>query len=169
MCYLGLYDGAIDGVWGERSIAAAKAFQKAHDLTADGVFGEATEKAILEAITEEEDWWAGIRYFQPAEFACKCGAYCDGYPAQMDRTLVQIADRVREHFGAAAVVSSGLRCVRHNANVGGVSNSRHLAGKAMDFCIAGKSAGEVLAYVQKQSEIRYAYAIDERFVHMDVL
>jgi hypothetical protein len=39
----------------------------------------------------------------------------------------------------------------------------------MDFCIKGKSATELLAYVQKQPEIRYAYAIDSRFVHMDIL
>lgn len=166
LCYLGYYDGAIDGIWGPESAAAALEFQKERGL-------EATEAAILAAVTEnpngaETDWWAEIQYFKPAEFACKCGTYCDGWPGEMSETLLRVADRVREHFGAAAIVSSGLRCPAHNANVGGAAKSRHLSGKAMDFRIAGKTAAEVLAYVQSQPEIRYAYAIDGQYVHMDV-
>lgn len=167
--YLGYYTGTIDGVWGEQSIAATVAFQSEHGLTADGVFGDATREKILAVITgEEPDWWTEIEYFDRTEFACKCGRFCDGYPAEISRTLVRTADRIRRQFGAAATVSSGLRCRTHNANVGGVSNSRHLSGKAMDFCIAGKTAQQVLEVVRQQPEIRYAYAIDGRFVHMDV-
>jgi uncharacterized protein YcbK (DUF882 family) len=66
-------------------------------------------------------------------------------------------------------VSSGVRDSRHNAAVGGVSNSRHLKGKAMDFDVEGKTSDQVLTYVQKQPEIRYAYAIDGDYVHMDIL
>jgi uncharacterized protein YcbK (DUF882 family) len=86
----------------------------------------------------------------------------------MNETLIRVADRVREHFGKPITVSSGRRCANHNARVGGVANSRHLSGKAMDFCVSGKSASQVLEYVQKQPEIRYAYAIDDSYVHMDV-
>lgn len=169
LCYLGYYDGAIDGIWGEGSTAATREFQKVHGLTADSVFGQDTESKILEVITASTgDWWDEIKFFHPSEFACKCGRYCDGFPAEMDRTLVRVADRVREHFGAAVIVSSGLRCKKHNANVGGVANSRHLCGKAMDFRVAGKTAASVLEFVQKQPEIRYAYAIDGSYVHMDV-
>ena len=170
LCYLGYYDGLIDGIWGAKSAAATEKFQREHGLTADGVFGDATREKILAVITgEEADWWEEIEFFDRPEFVCKCGRYCDGYPAEMNQTVVKVADRVRKHFGAAATVSSGLRCKTHNANVGGVSNSRHLSGKAMDFCIAGKTAQQVLAVVQQQPEIRYAYAIDGRFVHMDVM
>jgi uncharacterized protein YcbK (DUF882 family) len=86
----------------------------------------------------------------------------------MHEKVVKVADRVRKHFGTAVTVSSGLRCTKHNANEGGVSNSRHQYGKAIDFCVAGKSAAQVLAYVQKQPEIRYSYAINDKYVHMDV-
>lgn len=170
LCYLGYYAGAIDGIWGGKSAAATAAFQRDHGLTADGVFGNDTREKILEVIAQEpEDWWEEIQYFTRAEFACKCGCYCDGYPAEMNRTLVQTADRIRKAFGTSAIVSSGLRCQKHNANVGGVVNSRHLSGKAVDFCITGKTAREVLALVLQQPEIRYAYAIDGQFVHMDVV
>ena len=86
----------------------------------------------------------------------------------MNHTLITVADRVRTHFGAEAFVSSGVRCPQHNANVGGVQNSRHLTGKAMDFCVSGQKAAQLLEYVWKQPEIRYAYDIDGTYIHMDV-
>ena len=190
LAYLGYYKGNIDGIWGKLSEAATREFQ--HDfggLVADGICGTETEKALKHAVTyglpekkEEEtpdapeakeettesgDFWDGIKYFKKSEFACKCGKYCNGYPDEMKKGVVTVADRVREHFGSAAIVSSGLRCKQHNANVDGVANSRHLTGRAMDFCVRGKTSAQVLAYVQKQPEIRYAYAIDSQYVHMD--
>lgn len=174
--YLGFYKGNIDGKWGSKSKNAVKAFQKEYGLTADGVVGEKTIKALKQAITygmptktTKKDWWKDIKYFEKKEFACKCGGkYCKGYPAEMNEKVVKMADKVRKHFGAAVTVSSGLRCAKHNANIGGVTNSRHKLGKAIDFCVAGKTSAEVLAYVKKQSDIRYTYAINDRFVHMDV-
>ena len=44
----------------------------------------------------------------------------------------------------------------------------HLIGKAIDLRIEGKSARQTLAWVQKQPEVRYAYAIDTSYVHMDI-
>ena len=75
---------------------------------------------------------------------------------------------VREHFGAPVFVSSGVRCEQHNANVGGVEGSRHKSGKAMDFRIENANAVTTLAYVQSLPGVRYAYAIDKNYVHMDV-
>ena len=40
--------------------------------------------------------------------------------------------------------------------------------KAMDFTVRGKSAAQVLAFVKQQPEVRYCYAIDGNFVHMDI-
>ena len=175
--YLGYYVGDIDGDWGTLSKTATKAFQQDHGLKADGVFGDATAKAARAAVASDEvpktqtnstgDFWDEIVYFDKSEFACKCRK-CGGFPAEPQEKLIRVADRVRKHFGAAATVSSGVRCAQHNSNVGGVSNSRHLLGKAMDFDIAGKTATQVLAYVQQQPEIRYAYAIDSEYVHMDI-
>lgn len=186
--YLGYYEGDIDGDWGAKSVEATKEFQKDNGLDVDGVFGEKTKEVIVTAVfhgkfenkasasnttstttdnSTSEDWWKDIKYFGRHEFACKCGK-CGGYPKEPEEKLIRVADRVREYFGSPATVSSGVRCKTHNANVGGVSNSRHLSGKAMDFAVQGKSANQVLAYVQKQSEIRYAYAIDSKYVHMDI-
>lgn len=165
LSYLGYDCGGIDGIWGEKSRAAAVAFQRDHGLEADGLFGDATREKILEIISG--GWWRQIQHFQKQEFACKCGN-CGGFTTDMEEKLVRAAEDVREHFGAAAIVSSGVRCPIHNLAVGGVANSRHLLGKAMDFRIAGKTAAEVLDYVNQKPEIRYAYAIDSVFIHMDV-
>ena len=177
--YLGYYTGKIDGIWGEKSEAATKKFQQKYGLDDDGVFGKATSKKILEVIgsgadsittdqTEtSDDWWDEIEFFDRTEYACKCGK-CGGYPAEPQEKLVKAEDKVRKHFGVPVYNSSGVRCKTHNAAVGGVANSRHLAGKAVDFRVKGKTAAQVLAYVRKLPEIRYAYAIDSTYVHMDI-
>lgn len=217
--YLGYYTGRIDGIFGEKTLAAIKEFQKENGLTVDGKFGihsqtksmqlivgfqkvvganvdgyagsETTtktkayqkanglpqtgiaDKATREKITgvkaDNGDWWKDIKYFERDEFKCKCGGkYCNGFPVEPKELLLTVADRVREHFGKAIHVSSGVRCNQHNANVDGKSGSRHKSGKAMDFRVIGYTSQQVLDYVQKQPEIRYSYAIDGCYVHMDI-
>lgn len=171
LAFLGYYTGKIDGIWGKASTQATKDFQAAYGIEQDGIFGEETEKRIREVIGNDEqpkDIWAGIKYFRKEEFACKCGKHCNGYPVEIKEKLVKLADMVREHFDSPVIVSSGIRCETHNSVVGGVSNSRHLYGKAMDFCVSGYAANVVLDYVEKLPGINYAYAIDSNYVHMDI-
>jgi len=173
LAYLGYYVGDIDGIIGYQTEAAARAFQKDFGgISVDGIIGPETEKALMKAVAEglpaNTGFWEKIEFFRREEFACKCGKYCDGFPAEPVEALVRAADGVRKHFGAPAHLSSGVRCQTHNANVGGVANSRHLLGKAMDFRVDGKTAAQVLEHVQKLPQIRYAYAIDGNYVHMDV-
>lgn len=198
---LGCDPGTLDGIFGKKSTAALKQFQKKAGIAQTGirdndtlVAAEAALADLLHGIKVEQPaptpsqpvqkdkdgtFWDGIKYFTRAEFACHCGGkYCNGYPGEMSEKLVKIADTVREHFDAPATVSSGMRCSKHNAAVGGVSNSRHNPevwngeGKAMDFCIRGFSSSMVNAYCQQlvsAGRLRYAYCIDGSFVHMDVL
>ena len=167
LCYLGYYSGAIDGIWGRQSDGATRKFQQDQGMEANGIFDEAVEERILDVI-RENDWWQEIHWFQRKEFACKCGRFCDGYPYEMRREAVEIADSARSHFGKPATVVSGLRCETHNAHVGGVTNSQHMYGEAVDLKIQGISAGELLAYLQAQPGVRYAYAINGTNVHFDI-
>ena len=160
---------AIDGLAGLETKDATVRWQTDHGLTPDGIAGVNTREKIEEKSADVDDgWWSNIRYFSRKEFACKCGRYCDGYPAQMQRGVVELADRARKELNGVGFVSSGLRCSQHNVNVGGVANSRHLSGKAIDLRVEGKSARQTLAWVQKQPEVRYAYAMDAYYVHMDI-
>ena len=190
LSYLGYDPGTIDGVTGPKTKAAIKAFQQDFGgLAVDGVAGAATQKALRHAVaygmpekkqtTDDKDslttdktgtFWDDIKYFKRSEFKCQCGGkYCNGYPVEMQEKVVKAADKVRAHFDKPVTVSSGIRCTKHNAEVGGVSNSRHLQGKAIDLNVSGFSASMVLAYVQSLPEIRYSYAINSDYIHMDIL
>lgn len=115
------------------------------------------------------DWWDGIKYFTKSEFKCKCGGrYCNGYPAELRRDMVEIADGMREHFGRPARVSSGLRCRQHNANEGGVYNSQHMYGEACDISIPGCSAQQLLKYLDSVPGVTYKYAINNNYIHFNV-
>ena len=173
--YLGYYEGTVDGNFGPLSKMATAGFQDDYGLDPDGEFDPLAEAKILEAVAgitklaEKENFWDGIKHFNREEFRCKCGGkYCDGFPAEPEMKLVQLADRVREHFDKPMRVSSGVRCKTHNANVGGSAASRHMSGKGMDFCVDGLPASVVLPYVQSQTSVRYAYAIDGNYIHMDI-
>lgn len=155
LAYLGYYVGNFDGVWGVLSRTACTAFQKTYSLTADGVFGPATEKKILSVIASGDtapvvDDWDDIEFFSKKEFRCKCGGkYCNGYPAEIDLTMVRYADEIRRRIGKPLGVNSGLRCPQHNANEGGVSNSQHVYGTAVDL---GKPSGVTPAKMAEIAE-----------------
>lgn len=180
--YLGYYDGPVDGIWGDKSKWATIDFQWAYMDSADGIFGATTEKRILEVITTREapkesvqidtsstGWWKDVRYFTREEFKCKCGGqYCNGYPAEMQEAVVKIADAARAHFGKPAHVVSGLRCKKWNAHEGGVANSQHMYGEAVDLRIDGVSAEELRQFVSTQPGHRYSYCINSTNVHFDI-
>lgn len=145
LAYLGYYEGTIDGIWGDQSRAATEAFQRDYQLTADGIFGEETARRAREVIYNQEapavqegadndasgtgTFWDEIEFFTPGEFACKCGCGT----GEIQESLVRAADEIRRRLGVPVTVTSGLRCEKHNAAVGGVSNSRHLGGDAADL------------------------------------
>lgn len=150
LVYLGYDTGGVDGIWGDKSRQATEIFQRDFGgISVDGVAGEETEKALKHAVAygiqKKPDstydsthdntgtFWDEIKYFKKSEFACKCGKYCDGYPAEIDIGMVKIADEIRARIGKPISINSGLRCKTHNANVGGVFNSQHLLGKAADL------------------------------------
>ena len=171
LAYLGYYDGPLDGLWGDKSQRATIDFQRSYMAQddVDGIFGAATEKRILEVIATGEEptvkenltvadnssvsasWWKDIRYFTRSEFKCKCGGkYCNGYPVEIDMDMVKIADKIREKIGKPITVNSGLRCKTHNANVGGVSNSQHLLGKAADLgCQIGCTPAQMASIAEE--------------------
>jgi uncharacterized protein YcbK (DUF882 family) len=66
--------------------------------------------------------------FRSSEFSCPCCGAAAIHPE-----LVYELQRLRNIVGAPIYVTSGYRCVRHNAVVGGVPDSYHLQGLAADI------------------------------------
>jgi len=65
---------------------------------------------------------------------CRCG--CTLPPELMPNltSLVTVVlEPLREAYGKPIYVTSGYRCPKHNAAVGGVKNSQHMAGEAADI------------------------------------
>lgn len=182
--YLGFYEGIPDGVWGPLSQKACREFQaRFGGIAVDGFAGKETEMALKHAVSlgyldkdeeptdpaETGTFWDGIKYWTREEFRCQCGGkYCDGFPAEPDQALVELLDDVREHFGRPGHRSSGLRCDTWNAIQGGVGNSYHRIGKAMDFRIEGQSAAVVCSYIRTHPNCKYTYEIDGTYVHVEV-
>ena len=185
--YLGYEPGEIDGANGPNTRDAVKAFQRAEGLTVDGIAGEQTQIRLKDAVWQDRfakdntvpssgqppdktgTFWDSIKYFTRDEpyIACPCGR-CGGFPVEPAEKLMRLADAVREAAGRPMIPTSTVWCKTHNAEVGGVWNSRHLLGHAMDFHIPGLSANEVLSIVRKQKNVVYCYAIDSQHVHMDI-
>lgn len=187
LTFLGYDTGGVDGIWGEKSRNALECCQEDLGIPVDGVWGPQTETAILEAVyTYDVDapvetdtnvgstgtFWDSIRYWSREEFRCRCGEhhapYCDGFPAEPDQTLVELLDDIRAHFGRPAIRSSGLRCPQHNRDSKGVSNSKHLTGKAMDFYIDGITGAAVVAFAMADPRCKFAYVIEGNYVHVEV-
>ena len=176
LAYLGYYTAAVDGIWGSKSASAASAFQQDYGgLTVDGIPGGKTQEALKQAVAggmpeqQPEDFWCQIRYWNREEFRCRCGGkYCDGFPAEPSETLVRLVDDLRQRAGRPAHASSGLRCSTWNVIQGGVANSRHLTGKALDFSVEGMAGSQLLSLAQSDPRTRHAYIIDGGWVHVDV-
>ena len=169
LAFLGLYKGDIDGIWGPKSQAGMESLREKYpDLEDDA--------ALLEAVANwypddtDGDFWADCPNFTREEFRCTCGGRgCDGFPAEPRERLVRNAQACRDHFGKAALVSSGVRCQLRNSELpGSAANSLHLSGRAMDFCVTGVSSAKLLAYVEQLPDVDEAYPINDSYVHMGV-
>lgn len=151
---------AVDGIIGNDTENAIKSIQSKKGLKVDGIAGADTIKALKETNVDSSSSstvnWDKVKYFKKSEFKCQCGGkYCNGYPAEMSSKLIDILEELRVYFGKPITITSGLRCKKHNAAVGGVSNSQHQYGKAADIYIAGVGKAKIKA---KAYELGAAYS-----------
>jgi len=71
-------------------------------------------------------------HFEVDEFRCPCCGV-----AIVTRPLLRQLELLREKVGEPIRVTSGYRCPKHNAEVGGSETSLHMAGCAVDIVVDG--------------------------------
>jgi len=67
---------------------------------------------------------------------------------RMDSVILTAIQQIRNHFGKPVIITSAYRSKKYNKSIGGVSNSAHILGKAIDFKVIGVSIKEVRQYIK---------------------
>ena len=102
--------------------------------------------------------------FRVREFACSDGSD----PIFIDTDLVDVLQKIRNHFGKAVTITSAYRTPPRNKAVGGEEYSQHLYGKAADIKVAGTAPKSVAAYAEKLLPGKGGIGIYSTFCHVDV-
>lgn len=133
-----------------------KAFPK-QPKQQDGKYGINTDRALrhfynVEKVTKD---------FKPTEFRCNCG-HCTGYPSYMKQVELKHIQKIRDHYKKPMTITSGMRCSYENNRVGGVRNSGHLRGYAVDFYMKGvtdtvEHRKSALSYMKKLDNHEFTY------------
>lgn len=102
--------------------------------------------------------------FRVREFRCKD----DTDPIFVDSDLVDILQKVRDHFGKAVTITSAFRTASHNKKVGGAKYSQHLYGKAADIKVSGVAASVVADFAETLMPGTGGIGRYSTFTHVDV-
>ena len=102
--------------------------------------------------------------FRVREFRCKD----DTDPIFVDSDLVDILQKVRDHFGKAVTITSAFRTASHNKKVGGATCSQHLYGKAADIKVSGVAPSVVADFAETLMPGTGGIGRYSTFTHVDV-
>jgi len=112
-------------------------------------------------------------YLSYKEIVCRCGCGFGLEDGDFDDEMVSKFYTMRVMFGEAITVTSGCRCVTHNAkkSVGGMPNSKHLKGRAVDITCANPTAERLamLAFCAGKAGFKYCEVkLAKRILHVDI-
>lgn len=165
----GYSPGPLDDLAGPQTIAAIIAFQTDHGLEPDGMVGPFTHDALFQDANPIPPSEEQLRpHFNRQEFKCCCdGRYCDGFPSEMQPQLLNRLEAIRQELNTPIIVTSGVRCTTRNREVGGIPNSKHLTGYAVD-CYAPGLSIHTLAGVAQQHQVGVILYEEEGFCHLEI-
>lgn len=166
----------LDGDFGDNSVKATKAYQEAFGLKADGIIGSATRYSMKNDSIQKVDSMIkeyskakdGKKYlsenFQVKEFACKDGSD----KILISDELVEVLQKIRQHFGRPVTINSAYRTTAYNKKVGGESDSQHLYGTAADIKVSGVAPKLVADYAETLLPNTGGIGRYSSFTHVDV-
>lgn len=102
--------------------------------------------------------------FRVREFRCQDGSDV----VFIESDLVDILQKIRDHFDKAVTITSAFRTASHNKKVGGATYSQHCYGKAADIKVSGVSPSRVAAYVETLMPNTGGIGRYSTFTHVDV-
>lgn len=102
--------------------------------------------------------------FTVKEFACSDGTDT----VFISLVLVNLLQKIRDHFGKAVIINSAYRTEAHNKSIGGATYSQHKYGLAADIHINGVTPKEIAAYVETLMPSSGGIGIYKSFTHVDV-
>lgn len=102
--------------------------------------------------------------FRVKEFACTDGSD----PIFIDSALVEILQKLRDHFGKPVTITSAYRTPGKNKTCGGTTYSQHLYGKAADIKINGVTPKKVASQAEKLMPKTGGIGVYKTFTHIDV-
>ena len=131
-----------------------KKYLRSQDV--DSIYGTDTDRLLRHVYN-----CSLVKNFKPEEFRCPCGK-CTGYPDRMKQVELQHIQTIRDHYGKPMKITSGLRCKVENKRVGGVSNSGHLTGYAVDFYMEDvtdtvPNRNKALSYIKTLPNHKFTY------------
>lgn len=102
--------------------------------------------------------------FTVKEFACSDGTDT----VFISLALVNLLQKIRDHFGKAVIINSAYRTETHNKSIGGATYSQHKYGLAADIHINGVTPKEIAAYIETLLPSSGGIGIYKNFCHVDV-
>lgn len=102
-------------------------------------------------------------HFDSKEFSCPCCGKVEVSPR-----LVSALEVLRAAVGGKAIrINSGYRCPSHNKSVGGVQNSQHVLGLAVDVYVEGLS-GQGIYDAASSISAFHGFGVAPGWAHLDV-
>lgn len=102
-----------------------------------------------------------MKHFKISEFACKC---CG--KTEMKESTLEMIDLARDTANIPFYISSGYRCEFHNRSVGGVNDSAHTKGYAVDIKYSGEDSRKIIIDSVKKAGFK-RIGIANNFIHVD--
>lgn len=102
--------------------------------------------------------------FRVREFRCQDGSDV----VFIESDLVDILQKIRDHFGKAVTINSAFRTFSHNKKVGGATYSQHLYGTAADIKVSGVAASVVADFAETLMPSTGGIGRYSTFTHVDV-
>lgn len=102
--------------------------------------------------------------FRVREFRCQDGSDV----VFIESDLVDILQKIRDHFGKAVTINSAFRTFSHNKKVGGATYSQHLYGTAADIKVSGVAASAVADFAETLMPNTGGIGRYSTFTHVDV-